>query len=532
MALLDIDALSVAIGDTPVLHNVSLKVAPGEILGLVGESGSGKSMTLLSAIRLLPRGAKTSGAIRLDGADLTPMSEREMCKIRGAKIGMVFQEPMTALNPVQTIGRQVAEMYTIHRGLPGREADRAAADHVAKIGLRVPLDRYPHQLSGGQRQRVVIAIATALQPKLLLADEPTTALDVTTQAGILELLKSLARREGAGLVFVTHDLAVVAGLADRIAIMKDGAIVEEGAAPAIFRTMQHPYSKALRTAASLPPRARAKPLPAAAPVVDAKNVGVVYRSGGLFAGTATRAVDDVSFTLAPGEIVGIVGESGSGKSSLARSVLGIQKAASGSIRIGGDDLATARAATTRKIRQRIQVVFQDPYGSLNPRHRVETIVAEPLHLLDTSLHTADRRKRVEEALQRVGLSATDADKYPHEFSGGQRQRIAIARALILEPKVVVLDEAVSALDVSIRAQIIELLKDLSDRLGLAYLFITHDLSVVRALADRVLVMQNGKLVEEGAIAEVFANPKHPHTKELIAASPSLEAAIAAREATA
>ncbi len=534
MPLLAVHELSVSIGGTAILKSVSLSIAPGEILGIVGESGSGKSMTLLSVMRLLPRAARAMGAIRLDGDDLSEKSERDMCAIRGRRIGMVFQEPMTALNPVHTIGRQVAEMYVLHKGASTREALRAAADHLAKVGLtpdRVPIDRYPHQLSGGQRQRVVIAMATALSPELVLADEPTTALDATTQVGILELLKGLGRRDGAGLIFVTHDLAVVAGLADRIAIMKDGEIVEEGPAPAIFRTMQHPYSKALRAAATLAPRHRAPKNNDAVPIAEAKDVGVTYASSWAIFGSRqpTRVLDGIFLKVAPGEIVGIVGESGSGKSTLARALLGLAPMTQGSVSIAGESLAAAQGKKLRAIRQHIQVVFQDPYGSLDPRLRVEALVAEPLHLLDRTLSRAERRTRVETMLERVGLAPADADKFPHEFSGGQRQRIAIARALILEPKIIVLDEAVSALDVSIRAQIIDLLRDLSDRLGLAYLFITHDLAVVRALADRVLVMHNGKIVEEGTVADVFADPKHPHTKELIDASPGLEAVLAARE---
>jgi peptide/nickel transport system ATP-binding protein len=530
MALLDINDLNVSIGSTPILKSLSLKVEPGEILGLVGESGSGKSMTLLSAMRLLPRGATTSGRILLNGEDITAKSERSMCAIRGAYMSMVFQEPMTALNPVQTIGHQVAEMFALHRNISRRDALAAASAHLTSIGLapdRVPHDRYPHELSGGQRQRVVIAIATALSPKVILADEPTTALDVTTQAAIVDLLKARAHRDGVGLLFVTHDLALIAGVADRVAIMKDGEIVEEGAAPAIFRMLRHPYAQALRAAASLPVRRRTAPT--GNPIAEVNDVAVTYSAAPLFGTTAVRAVDGISFAITAGETVGIVGESGSGKSTLARAVLGLQPVERGSIRIGGDDFTTARTTALRAIRKKIQVVFQDPYGSLNPRHRVETIVAEPLGLLDPAPTAAERRARVESVLQRVGLSPADARKYPHEFSGGQRQRIAIARALILEPQIIVLDEAVSALDVSIRAQIIDLLKDLSDRLGIAYLFITHDLAVVRALADRVLVMHAGKIVEEGPAAEVFAAPKHDYTKALIAASPSLVEAIAARE---
>ena len=537
MSLLTVQSLSLSIGNTQILKSVSFDVAPGEILGIVGESGSGKSMTLLSAMRLAPREARTTGEIRLDGDNLLAKSESAMCAIRSQRIGMIFQEPMTALNPVQTIGQQVAEMFTHHRSQSRPEALQTAAEHLARIGLtpdRVPMDRYPHQLSGGQRQRVVIAIATALAPKLLLADEPTTALDVTTQAGILDVLKNLARRDGAGLVFVTHDLAVIAAFADRIAVMRQGEIVEEGPAPAIFRTMQHPYSKALRAAATLAPHSRASKKTDETPIVEAADVGVTYNSSvwRMFDdGQATNAVDGVSFKINPGEIVGVVGESGSGKSTLARALLGIEPLTRGHVRVGGDDLATARGPLLRAIRQRIQVVFQDPYGSLDPRLRVEALIAEPLHLLDRRPTAPQRRQRVETILAQVGLTPSDADKYPHEFSGGQRQRIAIARALILEPKVIVLDEAVSALDVSIRAQIIDLLRDLSERLGIAYLFITHDLGVVRALADRVLVMHNGRIVEEGPVVQVLAAPQHAYTQQLVAASPDLEAALAARERT-
>jgi peptide/nickel transport system ATP-binding protein len=534
--LLSIQDLSVTIGATPILNRISLELAPGEILGVVGESGSGKSMTLLSAMRLLPRGAKANGRIVLAGQDLMALSERDMCAVRGARIGMIFQEPMTALNPVQTIGHQVAEIYALHKRLPPREALREAGAHLARMGLdaaRVPHDRYPHQLSGGQRQRVVIAMATALAPQVLLADEPTTALDATTQAEILRLLRGLAREQGAGLIFVTHDLAVVAGLADRITIMRQGEIVEHGRAPAVFHSLQHPYSRALLAAATLSPGARRTTPADGGPVAEARDISVAYTTGALLSRrTIVSAVESASLTVARGETLAIVGQSGSGKSTLARAILGVQSAAHGAIRIAGEDLATSRGKALRALRRRVQAVFQDPYGSLDPRQNVEAIVAEPLHLLDRGLSRQERRLRVETMLERVGLVREDADKHPHEFSGGQRQRIAIARALILEPELIVLDEAVSALDVSIRAQIIALLRDLSDKLGIAYLFITHDLAVVRAMADRVLVMQHGRIVEEGTVAEVFAAPKHTHTKELIAASPDLEAALAAREVAA
>ncbi|MBL9012034.1 MAG: ABC transporter ATP-binding protein [Alphaproteobacteria bacterium] len=527
MTLLAIDRLSLAIGGKLILRSVSLTVAPGEILGLVGESGSGKSMTLNAIMRLGPPGTRTEGAIRFEGADLLAGPERAMESVRGRKIGMVFQEPMTALNPVQTIGRQVAECFRLHLGFGAREALAEAAERLRRAGLPpeiVPLDRYPHQLSGGQRQRVVVAIAAALGPKLILADEPTTALDATARGGIIDLLAGLARREGAGLVFVTHDLASIAGIADRIAFMKDGEVVEEGSAPSIFRSLRHPYAQSLLAASALPPIAPDEAAGGTEPIVEAVDVSVVYGGG-------VRAVDGVSLTLMSGESLAIVGESGSGKSTLARSVLGLEPLAAGTVRIAGTDIHRASGGALRAARAAIQAVFQDPYGSLNPRHRIERIVAEPLHLLGR-IASAERRARIARALADVGLPPDGARRYPHEFSGGQRQRIAIARALISEPKVIVLDEAVSALDVTTRAQIVALLRELSRRRGLAYLFITHDLDAARAVANRVVVMRRGRVVEEGRTAAVLAQPHDPYTKELIAAAPDLETVLAAREAEA
>ena len=525
MTLLAVDRLSLAIGGKPILRSVSLAVAPGEILGLVGESGSGKSMTLNAVMRLTPPGAASEGAIRFEGADLLAGPERAMEAVRGRKIGMVFQEPMTALNPVQTIGRQVAECFRLHLGLGAREALAEAAERLRRAGLppeTVPLDRYPHQLSGGQRQRVVVAIAAALGPKLILADEPTTALDATARGGVIDLLAGLARREGAGLVFVTHDLASIAGIADRIAFMKDGEVVEEGPAPAIFRALRHPYAQSLLAASTLPPIAPDEAAAGPEPVVEAADVSVVYGGG-------VRAVDGVSLTLMAGESLAIVGESGSGKSTLARAVLGLEPLAAGTVRIAGAPIHRARGGALRAARAAIQAVFQDPYGSLNPRHTVERIVAEPLHLLG-AIPPADRKARVERVLADVGLPPDCARRYPHEFSGGQRQRIAIARALISNPRIIVLDEAVSALDVTTRAQIVALLRELSRRIGLAYLFITHDLDAARAVANRVVVMRRGRVIEEGRTADVLAQPRDAYTKELVAAAPDLETVLAAREA--
>ncbi len=538
MALLSVENLSVVAAGQTILERVSFSLEAGEVLGIVGESGSGKSMTALSIMQLLPETLDAEGSVSLEGGELFGRSENELCAIRGRDIGMIFQEPMTALNPVQTIGDQVSETVRIHRSVPRSEADRIARETLGRVGLpagEFPLDRYPHDLSGGQRQRVVIAMAVALKPKLLIADEPTTALDVTTQAQILDLLAKLVNEDNAGLILITHDLAVVAGMADRIAIMKDGRIVETGETVRLFRTLSHPYSRRLMEASTHVPARRHRPTRdelTARPVLAVDNVVRDYRlpRRSLFAAPGHfRAVDHVSFEIHRGENIGLVGESGCGKSTLSRTILALDPPQDGRIVLDGESFSTAAGDDLMRLRRRIQVVFQDPYGSFNPRHRVERLVAEPFHLLDEKPTAGERRRRVESVLESVGLKVSDADRYPHEFSGGQRQRIAIARALITEPSVIVLDEAVSALDVSIRAQILDLLAGLSDRLHVCYLFISHDLTVVRSITDRVLVMQAGRIVEHGPTEEVFENPQHPYTASLIAATPMLEQALAERE---
>jgi peptide/nickel transport system ATP-binding protein len=530
MTLLDIKDLRLAIGPVPILHGIDLSVDAGQVLGIIGESGSGKSMTALSIMSLLPSGAKASGSIRLAGTELIGTSERAMCDIRGRDVGMVFQEPMTALDPLKTIGDQVAETIWTHGTASRREALAEADRVLERVGLpadRFPRDRFPHELSGGQRQRVVIASAIALKPKLLIADEPTTALDVTTQARILDLLKRLVDEDGMGLIFITHDLAVIAGLADKVAVMRHGEVVEAGPTGDIFRALAHPYTRELFAASSHVPR-RDPSLPGGEPVLTVDNLVRDYRIAPkrLFGPAgAFRAVDGVSFRVERGENVGLVGESGSGKSTLARAVMALETVQGGSIAIDGVPLDGRSLATRRKL----QVVFQDPYGSFDPRQRVDTLVTEPFHLLGKDAPQGEeRQRRIATALETVGLQPSDAGKYIHEFSGGQRQRIAIARALIIEPSLIILDEAVSALDVSIRAQILDLIADLSDRLSLSFLFISHDLSVVRSITDRVLVMKSGKIVETGPTEEVFRSPKHPYTQELLAATPSLEKALAAR----
>jgi peptide/nickel transport system ATP-binding protein len=514
--VIGVEDLSLDIGAHPILRAVSFEIAPGEVFGLVGESGSGKSLTALSILRLLPHAARTTGRISLEGRELTALSERQMCALRGAEIGMIFQEPMTALNPVKTIGEQVAETLLVHGKASRREAFRIAAKRLARVGLpeeRFPLSRYPHELSGGQRQRVSIALAIALRPKLLIADEPTTALDVTTQAQILALLKGLVRDEGMSLLLITHDLAVVAGMADRLAVMQEGRIVEQGPTEAVFRALRHPYTRQLFDASDHRP-ART-PHASEAPHVETRAVIRDYRlpRRSLFgAPPSFRAVKSVSFTLRRGESLGLVGESGSGKSTLARALLGLESLQGGEIRLDGEPV---RAGDPR-----MQVVFQDPYGSFNPRHNVARLVAEPFH---TTGRPPDAEARIAEALTAVGLKPQDGEKYIHEFSGGQRQRIAIARALITRPELLVLDEPVSALDVSVRARILDLLAELQSRYGLSYFFITHDLHVVRAITDRVLVMKEGEIVEEGETERVLSDPRHPYTRELIAAAPTIPA---------
>ncbi len=517
MSLIAVRNLSLSIAGTPILDGVSFDLEPGRIFGLVGESGSGKSMTALALMGLLPRGATVTGRARMDGTDLLTLPEDRLTRIRGAEIGMIFQEPMTALNPVQTIGDQVAETLVIHgtatRG-DARTQARARLDRVGLAGDRFPLSLYPHELSGGQRQRVCIAMAVALRPKLLIADEPTTALDVTTQAQILSVLRDLVADEGMSLLLITHDLAVVSGLAHHVAVMQAGRIVEQAETETLFRTRAHPYTRRLFAASSHQParRVQVKETPLLT-VADAHRTYTLPRQHLFAPAPVVQAVRGVSLALQAGESLGLVGESGCGKSTLTRAILGLEPLQSGEIRLFD---RPAGPAMPNELRTGIQVVFQDPYGSFNPRWRVEHLVAEPFHLTG---RPPDWRARVATALSDVGLTPADAQKYPHEFSGGQRQRIAIARALITRPKILVLDEAVSALDVSVRARILDLLASLQAQYGLAYLFISHDLHVVRAITDRVLVMQAGQIVEEGPTDHVFSAPSHPYTRALIAATP-------------
>lgn len=529
MSLLRLEGLSVEIGGAPILSEVNLRLAPGEILGLVGESGSGKSMTALAVMGLLPHRAQARGKVLLSGDDLLRQDERQLCALRGNEVAMIFQEPMTALNPLMTIGDQVAETLMLHRRMLRGEALDAARQKLDRVGLtapRFPLSLYPHELSGGQRQRVAIAMAIALRPKLLIADEPTTALDVTTQAEVLDLLGGLAREEGMGLILITHDLAVVAGLADRVAVMKSGRVVETGPTERLFRSPDDPYTQALLEASTHRPRPAGS---AGSAYLSQEETGALLQVEGAtriyplarphpFAPhPELRAVDDVSFTLRAGESLGLVGESGCGKSTLTRAILGLDPLQGGGITLSGHPVSPEMPSA---LRSDVQVVFQDPYGSFNPRQRVDRLVAEPFHLTG---RPADWRARVAEALREVGLSPDDMGKYIHEFSGGQRQRLAIARALIIRPRLIVLDEAVSALDVRVRAQVLDLLATLQESHRLAYLFISHDLSVVRNVTTRCLVMRAGRIVEEGPTEALFDTPRHPYTQALIAAAPQIPA---------
>ncbi|MGI3183529.1 ABC transporter ATP-binding protein [Nioella aestuarii] len=518
--MIEVDRLSLDIHGTPILRDVSFAMQPGKTFGLVGESGSGKSMTALALMQLLPEGARTSGMASLDGIDLLGRPEPEMCALRGNELGMIFQEPMTALNPVRTIGDQVAETLRIHGAASRADALDVARQKLDRVGLpRIALDRYPHELSGGQRQRVCIATAIALRPRLLIADEPTTALDVTTQAQILDLLRGLVEEEDMALLLITHDLAVVADMADHVAVMKTGEIVEQGATRNVLSQQNHAYTRALFEASGHRPTRGSRPV--GAPLLTGTDIDRHYpgpRIGLFRRGAPVRAVNDVCLTLNEGESLGLVGESGCGKSTLTRAILGLDPIQGGDIRALGNPISPTMP---HAMRAGIQVVFQDPYGSFNPRWTVEHLVAEPYHLLPQTPSRSERRSDVAKALEAVGLAASDLDKYPHEFSGGQRQRIAIARALITQPRILVLDEAVSALDVRVRAQILDLLADLQVRMGLSYLFISHDLTVVRAITDRVMVMQAGIIVEEGPTDRVFDRPEHPYTQALLAAAPRL-----------
>ena len=526
MSLLDIENLSVDFGARRVVEGVSFTLDRGETLALVGESGSGKSMTALSILQLLPHGGTASGRIVLHGQSVIGAPEADMQKLRGVVAGIVFQEPMTSLNPLTRIGRQIAEAVTLHWPLAGPALRARVVELLGQAGFAdagARLDALPHQLSGGQRQRVMIAMALANDPPLLIADEPTTALDVTIQAQILKLLADQKKARGLALLLISHDLAIVRRYADRVCVMKDGRIVEHGRVDQVFGLPFHPYTCALLAAE---PRGAPPPLPLGAPVLmqaEAVRVHFPICRGVLRRAVAhVKAVDDVSITVHEGETVGLVGESGSGKSTMGYAVLGLAPAKCG-IRFEGHDIATLDTRSLRRLRARMQIVFQDPYGSLSPRLPVADLVGEGLKVHARELSAAERAARVAEVLEEVGLPADSAGRYPHEFSGGQRQRIAIARAMVLRPRFVVLDEPTSALDMSVQAQIVDLLRRLQADHRLGYLFISHDLKVVRALAHRIVVLRQGRVVEQGPAADVLARPRADYTKALMAAAFALEA---------
>ncbi len=512
---------------THAVKHISFDIKLGETVALVGESGSGKTVSALSIMRLLPYPAAShpSGVIRFKGSDLLAMADRELRQVRGNDISMIFQEPMSSLNPLHTIERQVGEILKVHRGLSDTAAQSRVLDLLEKVGLEEPekrLGSYPHQLSGGQRQRVMIAMALANDPDLLIADEPTTALDVTIQAQILELLKQLQREFNMAMLLITHDLGIVRKMADRVNVMTDGEIVEAGPTKRIFQSPKHPYTKHLLAAEpkGAPPKSNSKaPL-----VLETKDLKVWFPiKRGLLRRTVDhiKAVDGLSLKVRSGQTLGVVGESGSGKTTLGLALLRLISS-EGPIAYVGQRIDEYDSAEMRPLRREMQIVFQDPYGSLSPRLSIGQIIGEGLIIQQPELSFDERRVRVAHALEEVGLEADVQDRYPHEFSGGQRQRIAIARAMVLEPKFVMLDEPTSALDMSVQAQIVDLLRDLQRKHKLAYLFISHDLKVVRALANDVIVMRAGKVVEQGPAAQIFSRPKTDYTKALMAAAFELE----------
>jgi microcin C transport system ATP-binding protein len=512
---------------THAVKHVSFDIGPAETVALVGESGSGKTVTALSILRLLPNAAThPCGEILFKGENLLALSPPALRHIRGNKISMIFQEPMTSLNPLHPIERQIAEVLKIHRGMSDRAARERVLDLLAKVGIEDPEGRlasYPHQLSGGQRQRVMIAMALANEPDLLIADEPTTALDVTIQAQILELLSRLKDEFNMAMLLITHDLGIVRKMADRVCVMNNGEIVERGATADIFTAPKHPYTKHLIESEpkGQPPAAN----PKAKTILEAKDLRVWFPIKRGFLRQIVghiKAVDGIDLAVKEGQTLGVVGESGSGKTTLGLALLRLISS-EGPIVYLGNRIDGYDSKRMRPLRRHMQIVFQDPYGSLSPRLSVGQIIEEGLLIQNPSLTHAERAERVARALKEVGLDPAWRDRYPHEFSGGQRQRIAIARALVLEPKFLILDEPTSALDVSVQAQIVDLLRELQRRHKLAYLFISHDLKVVRALANSIVVLRHGKVVEQGPARTVFAEPKTDYTKALLAAAFALEA---------
>ncbi|HEV2517420.1 MAG TPA: ABC transporter ATP-binding protein [Devosia sp.] len=537
-ALLEVEDLHIEFatehGQVPAVRGVTFDIQPGQTVALVGESGSGKSVTALSVLRLLPYPAASHprGRILFNGQDLLHSDDRAIRGVRGNAISMIFQEPMSSLNPLHTVERQVSEALILHRGMRRAAARARTIELLTEVGIPDPvsrLDDFPHQLSGGQRQRVMIAMALANEPQLLIADEPTTALDVTIQAQILELLMSLQQKRGMAILFITHDLHIVRKMAEITHVMTEGRIVESGPTDALFANPQHAYTKKLLAAE---PKGEPPASSDAEPIVAAEKLRVWFPiKRGFLRRTVghIKAVDDVDISIRRGETLGVVGESGSGKTTLGRALLRLI-GSEGRIVYLGRDIEQLSWGAMRPLRKDLQIVFQDPFGSLSPRMSIAEIIAEGLAVHAPRLTSVERDAKVVRALTEVGLDPEARFRYPHEFSGGQRQRIAIARAMVLEPKFVVLDEPTSALDMSVQAQVVDLLRELQRRHGLTYLFISHDLRVVRALANQLMVMRNGKVVEYGPAAEVFAAPQSEYTKALMAAAFAVEAVPSAEVA--
>jgi peptide/nickel transport system ATP-binding protein len=524
--VLDIEGLTVRLPQgadrVEAISELSLTVCRDEIVCVVGESGSGKSMIAHAVMGLLPDGiVATSGDIRLEGEDLLKVSPARLRAVRGSRMSMIFQEPMTALNPVVRVGKQIAEVLRVHGARSPADRLRRTLEVMKQVGLPDPeqlKDRYPHQLSGGQRQRVMIAAALALEPALLIADEPTTALDVTTQAQILRMIRTIQQQHHTGVLFITHDFGVVAEIADRVAVMQHGRLVEIGGVEAVLRRPRHAYTRMLiASVPGLAPKVRA-PSSLADTILSVAGVSKIYRPTSLFGRRGEiKALDRVSLDVRRGETFGIVGESGSGKSTLARCVIRLIDPSGGAIHLGGTEIGRSWGETLRRERKRVQIVFQDPYRSLNPRRSVGSSIVEcPLNF---GISTSEAWSRARELMGFVGLDPQALDRYPHEFSGGQRQRICIARALAIRPELLIADEAVSALDVTVQAQVLKLLDETRRRFDLAVLFITHDLRVAAQVCDRIAVMHQGKIVETGATTEVFSRPQHDYTRQLLASAP-------------
>ena len=530
--------LSISFAGTTVVHDLSFDIAPGRTLALVGESGSGKSVTSLAIMGLLPdRIGRATGSITLEGRELLTLPDAQMRRVRGSRVSMIFQEPMTSLNPVQRIGDQLAEAIRIHRGLKGAALDAAVIEMLRKVRIPDPelrMRHYPHTFSGGMRQRVMIAMALACDPVLIIADEPTTALDVTVQAQTLALLKDLQRESGTAVLFITHDMGVVAEVADDVLVMRSGHVVEKGSVHDVFSNPSDPYTRSLIEAApsvagklsdatvtAVPVDGLPRPQPDQVSVLDVANLSVRFLIHGGFLGRCTgvvHAVENVTFSIAKGETLGLVGESGSGKSTIGKAVINLAPIHAGDVSVSGQRVDYDDPQSLARMRREVQMIFQDPFGSLNARQTIGDAIIEPMHVHRLA-RGAEAVEKMEWLMERVGLDPARSTSLPHEFSGGQRQRICIARALAMSPRLIIADEAVSALDVSIKSQIIELLLDLQKEFGVAYLFISHDMAAVERICDRIAVMYVGEIVEIGARDDVIGRPGHPYTQRLLSAIP-------------